>query len=203
MAQKDPRYKSQELFSFHSVSKGVVGECGMRGGYVECLNIDPDVIAEMYKLCSVGLCSNTSGQVLVDLMVDPPKPGEPSYELYQRETTETYESLKRRAVKLVKFFNSLEGVTCAPPEGALYVHPRIRLSEKAVAEAKKHGQEPDEFYAMEMLKATGVCVVPGTGFLQEEGTSHFRSTFLPPEDTFDSFMGRIEKFHKQFMAQYK
>jgi aspartate/methionine/tyrosine aminotransferase len=36
-------YENLELISFHSVSKGMVGECGRRGGYFECTNIDPDV----------------------------------------------------------------------------------------------------------------------------------------------------------------
>ncbi|KAI9013462.1 pyridoxal phosphate-dependent transferase [Hyaloraphidium curvatum] len=199
----DPSYADVELFSFHSVSKGVVGECGQRGGYVECVNVDPDAVAEMYKVASISLCSNTSGQILVDLMVDPPRPGDPSYEQYKEETIGTYESLKRRAIKLVAFFNTLPGVSCAPPEGALYVHPRVAIPAAAAAEAREKGQEPDEFYAMEMLRSTGVCVVPGSGFLQEPGTWHFRSTFLPPEEEFDGFMGRIEKFHRAFMDKYK
>lgn len=29
-------YDSLELFSFHSISKGMIGECGRRGGYFEC-----------------------------------------------------------------------------------------------------------------------------------------------------------------------
>ena len=29
-----------ELFSFHSTSKGLIGECGFRGGYFEMTNID-------------------------------------------------------------------------------------------------------------------------------------------------------------------
>ena len=28
-------YESFELFSFHSISKGMIGECGRRGGYFE------------------------------------------------------------------------------------------------------------------------------------------------------------------------
>ncbi|KAJ3119221.1 hypothetical protein HK098_005679, partial [Nowakowskiella sp. JEL0407] len=31
-----PKYDDVELISFHSVSKGMVGECGRRGGYFEC-----------------------------------------------------------------------------------------------------------------------------------------------------------------------
>lgn len=52
-----------ELVSFHSVSKGVFGECGRRGGYMELVGIDPDVQAQIYKLASAGLCSTVTGQV--------------------------------------------------------------------------------------------------------------------------------------------
>ena len=41
--------KSVPLFSFHSVSKGFMGECGHRGGYLELRNIPDDVLAEFVK----------------------------------------------------------------------------------------------------------------------------------------------------------
>jgi aspartate/methionine/tyrosine aminotransferase len=31
------------LVSFHSISKGFIGECGIRGGYFELFGIDPEV----------------------------------------------------------------------------------------------------------------------------------------------------------------
>ena len=54
-----------ELFSFHSVSKGMIGECGRRGGYVECANIDEAVIEQLYKLGSISLCPTVQGQMTV------------------------------------------------------------------------------------------------------------------------------------------
>ena len=42
------------------------------------------------------------------------------------------DSLKRRAIKLHKTLNSLEGVTCTEPEGALYAMPQIRLPKAAI-----------------------------------------------------------------------
>ena len=36
------------------------------------------------------------------------------------------------------------------------------------------GQAPDMFYCMKMLEETGICLVPGSGFGQREGTYHFR-----------------------------
>ncbi|XP_009894091.1 PREDICTED: alanine aminotransferase 2-like, partial [Charadrius vociferus] len=45
-----------ELASFHSVSKGFMGECGFRSGYVEVVNMDPEVQQQLSKLVSVRLC---------------------------------------------------------------------------------------------------------------------------------------------------
>jgi hypothetical protein len=47
----------------HLSPQGFYGECGLRGGYFEVFNIPHDVKAELYKLCSISLCSNTVGQV--------------------------------------------------------------------------------------------------------------------------------------------
>lgn len=52
-----------ELVSFHSISKGVSGECGRRGGYFEAVNIDPEVMEQIYKMASVSLCPPITGQV--------------------------------------------------------------------------------------------------------------------------------------------
>jgi aspartate/methionine/tyrosine aminotransferase len=83
-------YEDFELISFHSVSKGMVGECGRRGGYFELAGIDIDVVAQIYKSVSITLCPNVQGQIMVELMVNPPKEGEPSYELYTKEISDIY-----------------------------------------------------------------------------------------------------------------
>lgn len=36
------------------------------------------------------------------------------------------------------------------------------------------GLAPDMFFCMRLLEETGICVVPGSGFGQREGTYHFR-----------------------------
>jgi len=56
-----PFSNTVELISLNSVSKGLFGECGLRGGYMECHNLDPFVNDMMYKLKSIELCSNTIG----------------------------------------------------------------------------------------------------------------------------------------------
>lgn len=41
----EPYSNRVELVSLHSTSKGLTGECGLRGGYCETVNIDPFVQA--------------------------------------------------------------------------------------------------------------------------------------------------------------
>ncbi|KAK4219951.1 mitochondrial putative alanine aminotransferase [Rhypophila decipiens] len=194
------KYDGVELASLHSVSKGMVGECGHRGGFFELVNFDEHVQAEIYKFVSIMLCAPVIGQCLVELMVNPPKPGEPSHELYHKEYTAIYEGLKERANALHKAFEQMEGVECGAPQGSMYLFPTINLPDKAAEAAKKEGRTPDEFYCLQLLEATGICVVPGSGFGQKPGSLHFRTTFLAPGT---EWVGSIVKFHKEFMDKYR
>ncbi|KAK7992135.1 alanine transaminase [Apiospora saccharicola] len=194
------QYQGVELASLHSVSKGMVGECGHRGGYFELIGFEPEVEAEIYKFVSITLCAPVVGQCLVELMVNPPKKGEPSYELYNQEYTGIFEGLKKRAFALYDAFQHMEGVECGEPQGSMYLFPTIQLPPKAAEAAKKDGREADEFYCMRMLEATGVCVVPGSGFGQKEGSLHFRTTFLAPGT---EWVGSIQKFHQEFMDEFR
>jgi alanine transaminase len=191
-----------QMISFHSTSKGFTGECGLRGGYMEYLGFNEDTKAVLVKLCSINLCSTTIGQIAMGLMVNPPRPGDESYDTYTAEKNEIMESLKRRASRLTDALNKLEGVTCNAIDGAMYAFPNIRLPPNAIEEAKKKGVAPDALYCMELLEATGIVVVPGSGFEQYPGTYHFRITILPPEDMIDSVIQRLSVFHREFMTKY-
>ncbi|CAD6196498.1 unnamed protein product [Caenorhabditis auriculariae] len=198
----DP-YNKLELASFHSVSKGYMGECGLRGGYVEFLNLDPEVYVLYKKMCSAKLCSTVLGQAVIDAVVNPPKPGEPSYEQWKKERDSVLASLKERATLVEKAYGSIEGISCNPVQGAMYAFPQIHLPARAVEKARSLNQEPDFFYAMQLLEATGVCIVPGSGFGQKDGTYHFRTTILPQSDLFKDMLDRFRSFHTKFMEEYK
>lgn len=114
-----------ELFSFHSTSKGLLGECSRRGGYFEAHGIDGDVLTQLLKLSSMSLSSNVTGQVMMGLLVDPPREGQASYPVYKHEIDTIYESLKRRGAMLADAFNRLEGVTCNPAEVKLHCSSRM------------------------------------------------------------------------------
>ncbi|KAK4689616.1 alanine transaminase, partial [Tremellales sp. Uapishka_1] len=189
-----------ELISFHSISKGMSGECGRRGGYFEVCNISPEVMEQVYKMASVNLCPPVSGQIGVDLLVSPPKPGEPSYKQWEQETSDTLSHLKSRSSYMVEKFNQLKGMSCQPAEGAMYLFPRIDIPQKAIDEAKKRGKDADVMYALDLLDATGICAVAGSGFGQEKGTYHVRVTALCPG--VEEYVGKIEKFHNEFMEKW-
>ncbi|CAB3408577.1 unnamed protein product [Caenorhabditis bovis] len=196
-------YNKIELASFHSVSKGYMGECGMRGGYVEFMNLDPEVYVMFKKMISAKLCSTVLGQAVIDTVVNPPKEGEPSYELWKKEKDAVLASLKERATLVEKAYSSIEGISCNPVQGAMYAFPCVEIPAKAVEKARSINQEPDFFYAMQLLEKTGVCIVPGSGFGQKDGTYHFRTTILPQSELFKDMLNRFTKFHNEFLAEYK
>ena len=43
----------------------------------------------LVKSISAKLCSSVSGQAVMDVVVNPPKPGEPSYETFKKVTVLT------------------------------------------------------------------------------------------------------------------
>ncbi|XP_031721233.1 alanine aminotransferase 2-like isoform X1 [Anarrhichthys ocellatus] len=198
-----PEYSDTvELASFHSTSKCYMGECGFRGGYMEILNMDDDVKAQLSKLVSVRLCPPVPGQALMDLVVNPPQPGEPSHEKFIKERTATLSALAEKAALTEQVLNTVQGISCNPVQGAMYSFPCITIPEKAVKEATDKGQQPDMFYCMKLLEETGICLVPGSGFGQKEGTYHFRMTILPPKDKLTILLNKVKEFHQKFLQQY-
>lgn len=169
---------------------------------MEVTGFPEDVKDQILKLASINLCPNISGQICCALMMNPPQENEPSYELYNKERSEILGSLRRRAELLVGALNRLEGVSCNPAEGALYAFPRITLPEKAIEEAKKIGKPADWFYCRELLLNCGIVVVPGSGFGQEDGTYHFRTTFLPSEQDIGLVVENLSKFHSEFLLKF-
>ncbi len=180
--------KDVSLFSFHSCSKGFLGECGHRGGYFECRNVPGEVNDEIAKLQTVSICANTTGQLVTYLMVRPPKPGDPSYERYTQERDGILDSLGRRARIVAEALNAVPGISCQNVAGAMYAFPRITLPPGC----------SDSEYCLRLLEEAGICVVPGSGFGQEPGTLHFRTTILPPPDKLDFVVRSIADFHVRF-----
>jgi aspartate/methionine/tyrosine aminotransferase len=191
------------LFSLHSVSKGYLGECGHRGGYLELRNVPDDVFAEFIKIQSIGLCSNVSGQFATYFMVSPPQPGDESYTTFIRERDAVLADLKAKAEILSNGVNAIPGMSVVIPRGAMYAFVSFSLPKENGVDAdnmpadKRRAYEAgrDSDYCLALLEQTGICVVPGSGFGQRPGTFHFRTTFLPPRDEIESLVTQMKAFH--------
>ena len=180
--------KEVSLFSFHSCSKGFLGECGVRGGYFEYRNVPDDVAAQILKLQSVSLCANLAGQAATYAMVRPPKPGMPSHAQYAAERGAIMDALKQRALLLAEGLNRVEGISCNVIAGAMYAFPSIVLPPGRT----------DFDYSLALLEQTGICVVPGSGFGQAAGTAHFRTTILPPTEKIQKVVNALGEFHRTY-----
>ena len=197
------------LFSFHSVSKGFLGECGHRGGYTEFRNLPPDVMAEFVKLQSINLCPNLVGQIATYMMVSPPKPGEESYPTYCAERDAILNALKTKAEMLGEAISRIGGMSLEVPEGAMYAFVKFELpAERGIDPAKMSADQRlayeakrDSDYCMVLLEQTGICVVPGSGFGQLPGTLHFRTTFLPPNEEIVEFVQKLKDFHLSYVKK--
>merc|ERR1712157_162671 len=194
---------SIELISFHSTSKGLFGECGRRGGYMELVGIDSQVIDQIYKLVSASLCSSLSGQVMTSLMVRGPEKTDESYESHEKEKKLIYESLKRRAQIVSKGLNTIPGFSCQSAQGAMYCFPQIELPAGAIKAAADQNLSPDTMYALDLLKHTGLCVVPASGFGQKSGRFGFRTTFLPPEKDMELAVESMKNHYANFCKEYQ
>ena len=62
----------------------------------------------------------------MDCVVNPPQPGEPSYELFSKEKAAVLKSLSERASTIAKAFNSIPGIKCNTVQGAMYAFPEVR-----------------------------------------------------------------------------
>jgi len=196
-------YKSNLMYaSFHSTSKGYMGECGLRGGYMELCNWDPEVKIEMIKLLSSRLCPPVTGQAAMNCVVSPPVEGDEIYEQWVGERDGVLADLKVKAKLTADSFNEIPGVSCQSVQGAMYSFPQITMPEKFVKHCEVEGLTPDAVYCMELLEKKGICVVPGSGFGQRPGTHHFRMTILPKKHLMEQVMTGFGEFHNEFCERW-
>ncbi|XP_075978821.1 alanine aminotransferase 1-like [Anticarsia gemmatalis] len=195
-------YSSMELASFMSCSKGWAAESGLRSGFVELVRLEPKVAAAFSTARGVMQCPSVLGQCIMDCVVKPPSPGEPSYEQFAKELRDIHQVLAEGTELAYNTFNSIPGYSCNPIDGSMYAYPRIEIPVRAQAAAAELGMAPDEFYCLRLLEETGVCVVAGTGFDQLPGTFHFRTTIVHPREELQHMMDSIRRFHMDFLKTY-
>ncbi|KAG8296290.1 glycerol-3-phosphate O-acyltransferase 2, variant 2 [Homalodisca vitripennis] len=143
IAQMGSPFSEVELASFMSCSKGYMNESGLRGGYVEVVNTDPQVISMLVKSFSARLCSGTDGQAALYCMANPPQPGEPSYEQFKSEKEGIFKSMAARAKMVSDGLNGIPGISCNAVQGAMCAFPQdhnsIRLRQVEIYIEKNKG----------------------------------------------------------------
>ncbi|MDE1725215.1 MAG: aminotransferase class I/II-fold pyridoxal phosphate-dependent enzyme, partial [Thaumarchaeota archaeon] len=92
--------------------------------------------------------------------------------------------LKKRRDYTIKRLNEIPDMSCSNPKGAFYAFPKI--------ENNKYGS--DKEFVTELLKATGILTVHGSGFGTQYGTGHFRMVFLPDIPVLRQALDQIEDF---------
>ena len=124
------------------------------------------------KMLRVRLCANHPAQYAI----------RPALEGNQDHVVQAVEKLRRRRDLTVFLLNSIPGIHCVSPQAAFYAFPRLEIAQS------------DTEFVFQLIRKTGVVVVPGAGFGQTLGTKHFRIVFLPPEEVLREALERIREF---------
>jgi len=128
------------------------------------------------KEARIRLCANTPVQ----------KAGIAALTGPQDHLEDMMEKLRERRDYTWKRLNEMEGISCAKPEAAFYLFPKI------------HGVgsrwRSDREFVLELLKETGVLFVHGSGFDPIYGANHFRGVFLPPFEILEQAFDQLQRF---------
>ncbi len=113
-----------------------------------------------------------------------------SLEGNQNHLTEAMKKLTRRRDLTVEMLNAIPRISCVKPEGAFYAFPKLEM------------KQPDAHFVAELIKETGVVIVPGSGFGQVPGTKHFRVVFLPNEQILEKAYKAIGEFFVKYQEKF-
>ncbi len=165
--------------TFNSLSKSY-RSCGYRAGWMVVSGNKKsatDYIEGLNMLSNMKLCSNVPGQWAIQTALGG----------YQSINDLVCEGgrLRRQRDLAYELITAIPGVTCVKPSAALYMFPKL--------DPKVYPINDDRQFFLELLKATRVMLVQGTGFNWKQ-SDHFRIVFLPHEDDLREAISRIAKF---------
>jgi alanine-synthesizing transaminase len=165
--------------TFNSLSKAYRA-CGYRAGWMFISGDKTqarDYIEGLNMLANIKLGSNVPGQYAIQTALG----GYQSINDLVKEGGR----LRRQRDLAYKLITEIPGVTCVKPKAALYMFPKL--------DPQVYPIEDDRQFFMEVLKATRVMLVQGSGFNYPDH-QHFRIVFLPHEDDLIEAIGRLARF---------
>ena len=131
------------------------------------------------KECRIRICANTPVQIAATAALNGP----------QDFVKDIVERLRQRRDFSWKRLNEIEGISTSKPEGAFYIFPKIHGVGKI--------WKTDMDFVVDLLKATGVLIVNGSGFDPVYGKGHARAVFLPPITELEEAFDALEQFMKK------
>ena len=170
--------------TFNSLSKAY-RSCGYRAGWMIVSGPKADAkdyIEGLNMLANLKLGSNVPGQWAIQTALG----GYQSINDLVKEGGR----LRRQRDLAYELITAIPGVTCVKPQAALYMFPRLDPVMYPIAD--------DRQFFMEVLRATRVMLVQGSGFNYPDH-QHFRIVFLPHEDDLREAVDRLAGF----LAQYR
>ncbi len=100
-------------------------------------------------------------------------------------TKKLRDTLKERMIKIVKGFNSVNGISCRKPEGSFYAFPRVTFHKDYTTSIE---------LSEEIFEKQKIVLVPGTEF-GPSGEGHLRASFGSISlDQIDEVMQRLKEF---------
>ena len=170
--------------TFNSLSKAY-RSCGFRAGWMVISGDKEsarDYIEGINMLANIKLGSNVPGQYAIQTALG----GYQSIHDLVKEGGR----LRRQRDLAYELISAIPGVSCVKPQAALYMFPRL--------DPKMYPIQDDRQFFMEVLRATRVMLVQGSGFNYPDN-QHFRIVFLPHEDDLRDAIRRLA----EFLAQYR
>ena len=174
--------------TFNSLSKSY-RSCGYRAGWMvvsgdkKCA---ADYIEGLNMLSNMKLCSNVPGQWAIQTALG-------GYQSIKDLVCEGGR-LRRQRDLAYELITAIPGVSCVKPVAALYMFPKLDPVIYPIAD--------DRQFFLELLRATRVMLVQGTGF-NRTAPDHFRIVFLPHEDDLREAIGRIATFLENYRTLHK
>ena len=173
--------------TFNSLSKAY-RSCGYRAGWMVISGpkeIAKDFIEGLNMLANLKLGSNVPGQWAIQTALG----GYQSINDLVKEGGR----LRRQRDLAYELITAIPGVTCVKPQAALYMFPRLDPKVYPIAD--------DRQFFMEVLRATRVMLVQGSGFNYPDN-QHFRIVFLPHEDDLREAINRLARFLEQWRHRH-
>jgi alanine-synthesizing transaminase len=133
-----------------------------------------ELIRAINQLASGRLCSPTPTQYAI----------KPALEGDQSCIAEFLEQIRSRRDCAVAQIHEIDGLTCTTPESAFYLMVKVEDLQGRT----------DEHFVLDMLEATGVLVVHGSGFGCQSDEGYFRMVYLANEETLVDAGQQIKRF---------